>query len=92
MDDAWLKRLKLRPEGSAFAHYAHVLRLLSGLNDVGLIRAMVKAKKRQGEEARERELRTDPNVLAFQRFLPRGLGNQKFLVQPVLGFAIISMS
>lgn len=69
MDDAWLKRLKLRPEGSAFAHYAHVLRLLSGLNDVGLIRAMVKAKKRQGEEARERELRTDPNVLAFQRFL-----------------------
>lgn len=65
----WLKRLRLRPEGSAFAHYAHVLRLLSGLNDVGLIRAMVKAKKRKDEEARERELRTDPHVLEFERFL-----------------------
>ena len=69
MDDDWIRRLHVRPEGSAFASYAKTLRLLSGLNEVGLLRALAKAKGHQQNEERERELRTDPAVVSFVRFL-----------------------
>ena len=69
MDDELLKRLHVRPEGSAFAHYARTLRLLSGLNGVGLVRALARAKLRKDEVQRELELRSDPSVVSFVRFL-----------------------
>ena len=69
MDDDWIRRLHVRPEASAFASYAKTLRLLSGLNEVGLLRALAKAKGHRQNEERERELRTDPAVVSFVRSL-----------------------
>ena len=69
MDDAWLRRLSVRPEGSAFADYARVLRLLSGMNQVGLLRALAKARQKKATEDEERRLRSDPSVVQFTKFL-----------------------
>lgn len=69
MDDDWVRRLQVRPEGSAFACYAKTLRLLSGLSELGLLRALAKARVRSRDEERERELRTDPAVVSFVHFL-----------------------
>ena len=69
MDDDWIRRLYVRPEGTAFASYAKTLRVLSGLNELGLLRALAKARTHRRNEERERELRTDPTVVSFIRFL-----------------------
>ena len=69
MDDAWLRRLSVRPEGSAFSDYARVLRLLSGMNQIGLLRALAKARQKKATEDEERRLRSDPSVVQFTRFL-----------------------
>ena len=72
MDSGWIKRLQFRPEGSAFAHYARLLRLLSGMSQVGAVRALARAAERRHDEDRERSLRADPSVIAFARFF--GIG------------------
>ena len=69
MDDAWLRRLDVRPEGSAFADYAKLLRLLSGMSQVGLLRALARARQRKSVEEQERSLRSNPAVVEFTRFL-----------------------
>ena len=53
----------LRPEGNAFAQYATLLRLMSGMSEVGVARALVKAAERKRDQEHERSLRTDPTAL-----------------------------
>ena len=69
MDDAWTRRLLLRPERYAFMQYAKLLRLLSGLNHVCFLRAVSTARQRKLEEDEECRLRCDPNVISSIRFL-----------------------
>ena len=69
MDDAWLRRLSVRPEGSAFVDYARALRLLSGMNHVGFLRALARARQRKIGDEEERNLRSNPAVVEFVRFL-----------------------
>ena len=69
MDGEWLRRLQFRPEGNAFAQYARLLRLMSGMSEVGVVRAFAKASEQRRDEERERSLRTDTSVVSFVRFL-----------------------
>ena len=69
MDGEWLRRLQFRPEGNAFAQYARLLRLMSGMSEVGVVRALAKASEQRRDEERERSLRADPSVVSFVRFL-----------------------
>ena len=70
MEDRWFGRLTdTKPEGSFFADYARLLRLLSGLSGNGWIRWAVRAAKEKREESRLAALRAHPSVMEFAAFL-----------------------
>ena len=70
MEDQWFGRLTdTKPEGTFFADYAKLLRLLSGLSGHGLIRWAARAAKEKRDEEQLVALRAHPAVMEFAGFL-----------------------